>query len=210
MTAIEFSYDPSCPFCWITSRWLLRVEQQRDLDITWRPFSLAIKNDELDGDANAKTPHGEGHRAAHRVIRVIEAAAAQGASTIDLYSAFGRRVHVDGGTYDDATIADVLAQAGLPAELAQAADDTSFDAGIRSSMDDALGAVGQDAGVPIIVFVTDAGRRGYFGPVLNEMPGEQESLDIWDGLEKLAPVQAFYELKRTRTGAPDTASTKGL
>ena len=57
----------------------------------------------------------------------------------------------------------------------------------------------------------DGERRGYFGPVLNAMPNEEEGLAIWDGLSTLAPVTSFYELKRTRPGGgPDTASTEGL
>ena len=51
-------------------------------------------------------------------------------------------------------------------------------------------------------------RLGYFGPVLNELPETlEESLDIWDGLEKLARTSSFYELKRSRSGGPDVFST---
>lgn len=211
MTSVDFYYDPSCPFCWITSRWLLRVQGERDIDITWRPFSLAMKNHELADDSQAKTEHGEPHRRAHYVLRVLEAARRQGASVIDLYSAFGRRVHVDGGAYSDAMIAEVLAEAGLPAELAQAAHDESYDAHLESEMKSALAVLGDDVGVPIIVFTDGDQPQGYFGPVLNEMPGEDESLALWDGLVQLAPVRSFYELKRTRPGGmPNTASTKGL
>ena len=212
MQRIDFYFDPSCPFCWITSRWLLQVEKQRDLEITWRPFSLAIKNDELDENGPNENPHSEGHRGSHRVHRIIAAAAEQGASTIDLYSAFGREVHTAGREFDDALVTEVLSNAGLPADLAKAAEDTSWDAHLESEMQSALDAVGDDTGVPVIVFTDDNGeRRGYFGPVLNVMPNEEEGLAIWDGLSTLAPVTSFYELKRTRPGGgPDTASTEGL
>lgn len=66
MTQVEFYFDPSCPFCWITSRWLLQISTERDVDITWRQFSLALKNNELAGDEDA-TPHGDIHRASYRV-----------------------------------------------------------------------------------------------------------------------------------------------
>lgn len=213
MQRIEFFYDPSCPFCWITSRFLLQVSTERDLDITWRPFSLAMKNNELNGDDDAVTEHGEMHRAAHRVLRVITAAAKrENASVIDLYSPFGRRYHLDRAAYDDALIAEVLAQSGLPAELAEAADDTSWDDDLTASIDAALAAVGDDTGVPTIVFVGDDGeRRGFYGPVLQTLPSPQEGLQLWDSLAGMATVSAFYELKRTRpAGRPDTASTKGL
>ena len=213
MERIEFFYDPCCPFCWITSRFLLEVSVQRDVDVTWRPFSLAMKNNELAGDDDAVNEHGEMHRSSHRVLRVITKAAEQhGASVIDLYSAFGRRFHLDHEKYDDAMIADVLAAAGLPAELAKAADDTSLDEGLQASIDSALEAVGDDTGVPTIVFVSDDGqRRGFYGPVLQELPSKDDALRLWDSLVGLVSVPAFYELKRTRPeGMPDTASTKGL
>ena len=213
MERIEFFYDPCCPFCWITSRFLLEVSVQRDVDVTWRPFSLAMKNNELAGDDDAVNEHGEMHRSSHRVLRVITKASEQhGASVIDLYSAFGRRFHLDHEKYDDAMIADVLAAAGLPAELAKAADDTSLDEGLQASIDSAVEAVGDDTGVPTIVFVSDDGqRRGFYGPVLQELPSKDDALRLWDSLVGLVSVSAFYELKRTRPeGMPDTASTKGL
>lgn len=213
MERIEFFYDPCCPFCWITSRFLLEVSVERDVDVTWRPFSLAMKNNELAGDDDAVNEHGEMHRSSHRVLRVITRASEQhGASVIDLYSAFGRRFHLDHEKYDDAMIADVLAAAGLPAELAEAADDTSLDEGLQASIDSALEAVGDDTGVPTIVFVSDDGqRRGFYGPVLQELPSKDDALRLWDSLVGLVSVPAFYELKRTRPqGMPNTASTKGL
>ena len=213
MERIEFFYDPCCPFCWITSRFLLEVSVQRDVDVTWRPFSLAMKNNELAGDDDAVNEHGEMHRSSHRVLRVITKASEQhGESVIDLYSAFGRRFHLDHEKYDDAMIADVLAAAGLPAELAKAADDTSLDEVLQASIDSAVEAVGDDTGVPTIVFVSDDGqRRGFYGPVLQELPSKDDALRLWDSLVGLVSVSAFYELKRTRPeGMPDTASTKGL
>lgn len=210
MQRIDFYFDPSCPFCWITSRWLLTVQGKRDLEITWRPFSLALKNDELTSTAD-EDRHAQLHRDGHRIHRVIAAASEQGASAIDLYSAFGRAFHVDGRDFDDALVREVLDGAGLPAELAKAAEDTSWDAHLSAETDAAVAAVGDDTGVPVIVFTDGEGQeRGYFGPVLNTLPDETESLAIWDGLATLAPVTAFYELKRTRPdGGPDTASTKG-
>lgn len=211
MQRIDFYFDPSCPFCWITSRWLLVVEKQRDLEITWRPFSLAIKNDELTDGSSKATRHAQLHRDGHRIHRVIAAATQQGASAIDLYSAFGRAFHVDGREYDDALMREVLEGAGLPTMLAEAADDTSFDAHLSDETDAAVEVVGDDTGVPVIVFTDEeGGQRGYFGPVLNTLPDDEESLAIWDGLAQMAPVTAFYELKRSRPdGGPDTASTQG-
>lgn len=206
---IRFYFDPSCPFCWITSRWLLMVSAHRDMTIEWRPFSLALKNDELDGDESAKTEHGEIHRASHRVLRVMLAAEKQGASLIDLYTAFGIKYHVAGFDYDDETIADVLDEQHLPADLLRAADDTTYDNELRDSMQSAIDVAGDDIGVPTIVFeAADGSLNGYFGPVLQTLPDLDEALKLWDGLSMLAADKNFYELKRTRpSGGPDVAST---
>jgi hypothetical protein len=206
---VTFYFDPSCPFCWITSRWLLMVSGERDLTVDWQPFSLAIKNDELDAAKPDKTPFGDTHRAAHRVLRVIEAAVAQGASRIDLYSEFGKYFHIGGEAYDDALIAKVLDRKGLPAGLAQSADDEDFDEFLAQSILAATEVAGQDIGVPTIVFTAQDGTKsGYFGPVLQQLPEKDEALKLWDALSALARDPNFYELKRTRPdGNPDVAST---
>ena len=42
---VTFWFDPSCPYTWRTSRWLLAVTGARDLTIDWRLMSLAILNE---------------------------------------------------------------------------------------------------------------------------------------------------------------------
>ena len=41
---IDFWFDPACPWCWLTSRWVETVVPKRDLEITWRSISLFFKN----------------------------------------------------------------------------------------------------------------------------------------------------------------------
>ena len=45
MTGVEMFVDPSCPWAWITSRWVKEVAPQRDLDVTWRSYCLEIRDD---------------------------------------------------------------------------------------------------------------------------------------------------------------------
>lgn len=185
------------------------VSGERDLEIDWQPFSLALKNDELDDSKPDKTPHGDVHRSAHRVLRVIEAAAAKGADRIGLYNDFGKYFHIGGEPYDDALIAKVLDQQNLPADLAASADDAGFDEFLAQSNLAAMNVAGQDIGVPTIVFTAkDGTKSGYFGPVLQQLPEKGQALKLWDALSTLATDPNFYELKRQRPeGNPDVAST---
>ena len=208
MASIEFYFDPSCPFCWITSRWLLQVSKEREINVTWQQFSLALKNNELEAKDD-ELEHAATHRDSHRVNRVIAKAVAEhGASPIELYSEFGIRFHIMERVFDDEMIAEVLAEKNLPVELLSAADDASIDAGLQVEIDSAVEAAGGDIGVPTIVFMGKDGKRlGYFGPVLSELPATvEESLALWDGLEKLGTVKSFYELKRSRSSDPNVFS----
>ena len=43
-TAVQFYFDPACPWTWITSRWVVEVAGLRDMQITWQLFSLRFHN----------------------------------------------------------------------------------------------------------------------------------------------------------------------
>lgn len=196
---VDIWVDPICPFCWMTSRWLVSVASDRDLDIRWRPISLLRKNGLGPGDA-----YYDHASATHRMLRVIVGAGDAAAG--DLYAAFGRHIHHEGATEVD--IAGVLAELGLDAALAAAADDESFDAAIAASMDEALALVGDDVGTPIIAIDGPDGRVGLFGPVITRMGTHEECLRLWDGFVAMATAPGFFELKRTRTEFPDATTIR--
>jgi len=200
---VAFYFDPACPWCWVTSRWLLMVSNKRDLDIDWRFFSLAFKNGELDSKTANKN-----HLPSHRIERVMLAAKKQQASLGDLYTAFGIKHFLSGEEYSDEMIKGVLEQLELSDELIKAADNQTFDEELISSSNEALKIVGQDIGVPTIVFTLEDSRQtGFFGPVLKALPKQDEAVKLWDAVVELAKNDGFYELKRGREGGPDVYST---
>jgi len=198
---VEFWFDPICPFCWMTSRWINRVAPERDLAIEWRPISLLFKNG-MDADHPF---HAKASRT-RNLLRVVESVRAAGhADRIgELYTAFGTCIHLRGETEFD--VAEVLTEVGLDPVHAGALDDESFDDTIRAAMADGLSLTGNDVGTPIIAIEGRAGRAGVFGPVITKLPALDDALRLWDGFVALVETDGFFELKRTRTAGPDMST----
>lgn len=192
---VEFWFDPICPWCWMTSRWVAEVAQVRGFEVAWHPISLAIINEDKDLGS-----HREGHRQGHRMGRVAAAleAKSDNAGVGAVYTALGGRIHPGGRSDFDAIITESVAEAGLPAELAQAADDESLDARLRANTEHALKIAGPDVGVPII----SVNGVAFFGPVVTPAPTGEQALQLWDGIVAAASVPGFFELKRGRTVGP--------
>jgi 2-hydroxychromene-2-carboxylate isomerase len=195
-TIAEFWFDTLCPWAWLTSRWMVEVEQVRDVKVRWRPMSLAILNDgrDLPQDYIERIAVGWGP------MRVCVAAEqAHGPDAVGpLYTALGTRFHPQGPPKDRPTIESALAEAGLPVELADAMDDTSYDDAVRASHDEGMALVGLDVGTPIIRVADTA----FFGPVVTPAPRGEAAGKLWDGVLLVAQTPGFYEIKRTRDQRP--------
>jgi hypothetical protein len=197
---VEFWIDPACPFCWATARWMVdEVEPNRDVHIEWRPISLLFKNDPPND-----SPYYEVALFTHRLLRVMESVRTTDGNegVFKLYWEFGARIHHDRDR--DFDPADALATVGLETSHAAAFDDDSWDEVIRAGMDEGLALTGTDVGTPIIAMEnSDGDKVGYFGPVITRVPETKKSLAMWDALVEMTDIDSFYELKKTRTEAPD-------
>ncbi|QHC59025.1 DsbA family protein [Rathayibacter sp. VKM Ac-2760] len=196
MTAVDFWFDPSCPWAWMTSRFVDEVTEGRDLDVTWHIMSLAVLNEDQDvsDDYRAFFPR------ALRYTRLVAAVGErEGREKVKpLYDALGTRIHPGGRTDVDAVIAESLAEVGLDASLAAYADTDEYDEPMRASHFDGIGRVGQDVGTPVIAI----GDVAFFGPVISPIPRGEQALSLWDGIVAVASYDGFFELKRSRTRDP--------
>lgn len=198
-TTVDMWFDPRCPWAWITSRWLLEVEKQRNTKTAWHVMSLTLLNEEREVSDDYRKTLTE----ALGPVRICVAAAQRhGAEALGpLYTALGTRFHDQGLEVERATIEDALREADLPVELADAADSTEYDEALRASHDEGIELVGLEVGTPVIR-VDDV---AFFGPVVTPIPRGEAAGKLWDGVLAVAGTDGFFELKRTRTRKPSFA-----
>lgn len=213
---VNFYFDPVCPFAWMTSKWVRIVQAQRDYTVDWRFISLRLINSGVDYDSHFPDGYDAGHTAGLRLLRVAARARAEhGRPAIGrLYEAMGTRIFDTAADPQDsdagyrgtaAFLAPILADAGLPADLAAALDDTSLDAELQRETDEALALTGKDVGTPIIQFRPPTGTA-FFGPVISRLPTSEEAGPLWDNVLGLAGFSGFAELKRSLRERPQLRS----
>ncbi|HEX3794350.1 MAG TPA: hypothetical protein VHV57_07605 [Acidimicrobiales bacterium] len=208
MTAVEFYVDPSCPWAWITSRWVEEVAPQRDLQVTWRSYSLHFRDE---GGTAPTVPTDRrdmviaAHTRSHGMLRVFEATRSQAgeAAVGELYRQWGQRVFGDpkAAATNEALFADCLRAARLDPDLEAAADDPSWDEPIRASMVVAYDFGGPKTQTPTIV-VRDDPAHGFKGPVMAPAPTGEAALRMWDAITVLSSEGGFFEITRPRANPP--------
>jgi len=192
----DFWFDPICPWAWMASRWMLEVEQVRDVQVRWHVMSLSYLNEGRDLPEDYRQLMDD----AWGPVRVVTAAVAKHGADValPLYTALGRRFHHEGRPRDRAVVAEALVEAGLPADLADEMDTTSWDDQLKASHHAGMDQVGFEVGTPVISVEGVA----FFGPVVSPAPRGEDAGRLWDGVRLVAGTDGFFELKRSRTRDP--------
>lgn len=197
LTPVDFWFDPLCPWAWITSRWLLEVEKLRSVKPRWHVMSLAVLNE---GKEDLPERYRQFLEQAWGPVRVCIAAEQKLGPDVlgPLYTALGSRIHHEKAPRDRALIEAALADAGLPADLADAMDSTDYDEALRASHADGMDRVGYEVGTPVI----SVNGVSIFGPVVSPIPRGEAAARLWDGVMLVTKTDGFFELKRSRTRDP--------
>ena len=195
-TVVDFWFDPVCPWAWIASRWMHEVEKVRPVTTNWHVMSLSVLNEGRDMPER----YAELMRTAWGPVRICIAAEQEFGPDVlgPLYTALGTRFHHGKAPRERATYEAALAEAGLPARLADAADATEYDEALRASHKEGIERVGYDVGTPVI----SVNELSVFGPVVSPIPRGEAAGRLWDGVLLIAGTDGFFELKRSRTRDP--------
>ncbi len=194
---VDFWFDPLCPFAWITSRWMLEVEQVRDVETTFHVMSLSVLNEDKDVPQQYKDMIERGWGPVRLAIAIEQAHGTE--ALRPFYTSIGTKHHNEGREFDKALYEEVLEEIGLPLDLVTAAEDASLDDAVRASHQGGIQRVGEEVGTPVI----SIGGTAFFGPVLTKIARGEDAGLIFDSARQLAGFDYFFELKRTRTGELD-------
>jgi hypothetical protein len=205
MADLDFYFDPICPWAWITSRWVVEVQQKRSYEVSWKFIALRFVNEDKNYDTDFPAGYPEIHGAGLNGIRVAAAARAEGGNeaVARVYTELGLAIHnrqerealqKDTHSY----VSSLLSHAGLNPAWAEAIDSTTYDNIIRAETTEALERTGKDVGTPIITFNPGSSREGsFFGPVISVIPRGEEATRLWDAIEVIATTSGMAELKRS-------------
>jgi len=190
---VTFWFDPSCPFTWRTSRWLVGVADARGLSIDWRLMSLAILNEDKPIAPSVRARQEGGRRVARLLVAVDENYTTEQMER--LYTEIGRRIHDERRDIADPVLLEALDAVGLPDHLLGQADNMKMDEYLVESHYEGQDRIGTEAGSPILAI---GDGPGFFGPVVVPVPEGEAAEKLFDAVRLLSAVPEFSELKTAR------------
>lgn len=195
-TAVDFWFDPLCPWAWMTSRWMLEVEQVRDVHTTFHIFSLAVLNEGHDIPEKYRKGLESGWLGTKAAVGVKEQYGDEGVRRY--YTTLGTLYHPGGQPKTLETLQQALEEGNFDPRIAERARTDEWEQAVRDSTKEALDLVGGEVGTPVI----KVNGMALFGPVISPAPKGEQAGELFDGFEKMTAYPGFFELKRTRTVDP--------
>lgn len=195
-TKVDFWFDPLCPWAWMASRWMLEVEQVRDVETVFHVMSLAVLNEDSDEDY-AKQLQQDGPIGVRAAIGVEQQYGSQGVR--DFYTALGTRYHLqEQPKGDPEVVRAALAECGFDEQIADRAQTDEWDQAVRQSHHEGMDPVGSEVGTPVI----HINGKALFGPVVSPAPKGEDAGRLFDGVAAVTATDGFFELKRSRDRGP--------
>ena len=201
LTAVDFHFDPLCPYAYQTSKWIRSVREQIGIEISWRFFSL----EEINRVEGKKHPWEREWTFGWSLMRV--GAMLRRTSMDDLdrwYERIGRALHEEGLRPHRPEVArELLAELGLDPGIVDAAidDDTTNDE-VLADHRRVTGAAGY--GAPTLFF----GDHCLFGPVLVDPPLDEAAVRLWEAVTAWVEFPDLYELQQPKTREIEQRITK--
>ena len=201
LTAVDFHFDPLCPYAYQTSKWIRSVREQIGIEISWRFFSL----EEINRVEGKKHPWEREWTFGWSLMRI--GAMLRRTSMDDLdrwYERIGRALHEEGLRPHRPEVArELLAELGLDPGIVDAAiaDDTTNDEVLADHLR-VTGAAGY--GAPTLFF----GDHCLFGPVLVDPPLDEAAVRLWEAVTAWVEFPDLYELQQPKTREIEQRITK--
>jgi 2-hydroxychromene-2-carboxylate isomerase len=196
MQAVDFFFDPMCPWAYQTSRWIRAVREQNGLSINWRFFSLEAIN-RVEGK---KWPWERDWSYGWSQMRIGAFIRREhGNDALDRwYSAVGEAFHLGGVKTQDRTVhTEMVVTLGFPPSTVDDAIDDAATHDIVRADHDFLVTEHAGYGVPTLL------RDGHalFGPNIVPAPEGQAALRLWDLVEGWWEFPHLYEMRKPKTSA---------
>ena len=201
LTAVDFHFDPLCPYAYQTSKWIRSVRDHIGIEISWRFFSL----EEINRVEGKKHPWEREWTFGWSLMRI--GAMLRRTSMDDLdrwYERIGRALHEEGLRPHRPEVArELLVELGLDPGVVDAAiaDDTTNDE-VLADHRRVTGAAGY--GVPTLFF----GDHCLFGPVLVDPPLHEAAVRLWEAVTAWVEFPDLYELQQPKTREIEQRITK--
>ena len=147
-TQVDMWFDPTCPWAWMTSRWLLEVEKVRDVKVTFHVMSLSVLNEGRDLPADYRAHIDQAWLPARASLLVEERHGSD--KLAEFYTELGTRFHPGEEPKTLETVQAALEAVGADADIAEIAQTDANDENLRRSHHEGMDPVGDEVGTPVI------------------------------------------------------------